>query len=253
MVLRKNRPGQRRIFGQNEASNAVAVRGLRHECIALVGGRLREAGWIDIAVDRFVDFRAGIERAQPGRQRRAGAFAGNVGLGDDEPVGEDRLLARFRRPAKRFRSGDGVHHRHNRFDVKNAAQRAVCGESLQDRARIGEPTGLDHDASEVGQLAALALDHHPAQRLLQVGAGDAAQAAVAEQHGLVGARPHERIVDAGRPELIDDDRGALPFRRCQKALEQRGLSGAEKAGDHGDRQPRSTLALEPAAELAGSG
>jgi len=45
----------------------------------------------------------------------------------------------------------------------------------------------------------------------------------------------------------------LPFRRCQKALEQRGLSGAEKASDYGDWQPRPTLALEPAAELAGSG
>jgi hypothetical protein len=45
----------------------------------------------------------------------------------------------------------------------------------------------------------------------------------------------------------------LPFRRFQKAFEQRGLSGAEKAGDYGDRQPRSTLALEPAAKLAGSG
>jgi hypothetical protein len=50
--------------------------------------------------------------------------------------------------------------------VKNAAQRTVCGEGLQDRARIREPAGLDHDASEVGQFAALALDHHPAQRLL---------------------------------------------------------------------------------------
>jgi hypothetical protein len=45
----------------------------------------------------------------------------------------------------------------------------------------------------------------------------------------------------------------LPFRRCQKALEQRCLSGAEKASDYGNRQPRPTLALEPAAELAGSG
>jgi hypothetical protein len=97
------------------------------------------------------------------------------------------------------------------------------------------------------------LDHHPAQRLLQVRAGDAAQAAVPQQHGFVGARSHECIVDAGRPEFIDDNRGALPFRRCQKALEQRGLSGAEKPGDYGDRQPRPTLALEPAAELAGSG
>ena len=66
---------------------------------------------------------------------------------------------------------------------------------------------------EGGDFAALALDHHAAQRLLQVGARDAAQAAVAEQHGLVGRRAHQRVVDAGRAELVDHHRGALPLRR----------------------------------------
>jgi hypothetical protein len=45
----------------------------------------------------------------------------------------------------------------------------------------------------------------------------------------------------------------LPFHRCQKTLEQRGLSGAKKTGDHCHRQTRAALSLEAAAKLANSG
>ena len=83
--------------------------------------------------------------------------------------------------------------------------------------RVGEARGLDHDALEIRQLAALALDHHAAQRMLQVAARDAAQAAIAEQHGLVGAVAHQRVVDAGRAEFVDHHRGALALRRRQEA------------------------------------
>ena len=44
---------------------------------------------------------------------------------------------------------------------------------------------------------------------LQIGAGNAAQAAIAEQHGLVGALAHQRVVDAGGAEFVDHHRGAL--------------------------------------------
>ena len=37
---REHRPRHRRVFGQHEADDAVAVRGFRHEGVALVGGRL---------------------------------------------------------------------------------------------------------------------------------------------------------------------------------------------------------------------
>ena len=55
-----------------------------------------------------------------------------------------------------------------------------------------------------GTDAALAVEHQPAQRDLQIGAGDAADAAVAEQHGLVGAVAHQRVVDADGAEFVDD-------------------------------------------------
>ena len=132
-----------------------------------------------------------------------------------------------------------------------AAERAIGGEGLQDRPGIGETGGFDHDAAERRYGAVLAIEHQAAQRRLQIGARDAADAAVAEQHGLLGAVAHQRVVDADGAELVDDDGGALPFRRSQKALQQRGLAAAEESGDDGHRNFGAALALKPAPERAG--
>src|SRR4029078_9717171 len=100
-------------------SDSVAVRSLRHECIALARRGLRKTGGIDVAVDRFINFPAVIERTQAGCQSCAGALAGDVSLGDYKSIGKDRLLACFRRPAEGFRSCDRIHDRHDSLYVKN--------------------------------------------------------------------------------------------------------------------------------------
>jgi hypothetical protein len=87
-----------------------------------------------------------------------------------------------------------------------------------------------------------------AQRNLQIGARGAADAAVAEQHGVFSGAAHQRIVDADGAEFVDDDSGAVSFRRCKKALQQRGFAGAKKSGDDGDRDAGAPRALEPPAE-----
>ena len=45
----------------------------------------------------------GLSARSRADERCGRAFAGDVGLGDDQPVGEDRLLARLRRPFERRR------------------------------------------------------------------------------------------------------------------------------------------------------
>ena len=95
--------------------------------------------------------------------------------------------------------------------------------------------------------------HHAAQGLLQIGAGDAAQAAVAEQHGLVGARSHQRVVDADRAELVDDDRGAWPSGVPGSCLSSVVLPAPRKPVITMTGSARAAFALEPAAELAGGG
>ena len=52
---------------QHEAADAVGVRGLGDEGIALIGGRLGQPAGIELAVDRFENFGARIERAQCAR------------------------------------------------------------------------------------------------------------------------------------------------------------------------------------------
>ncbi len=137
--------------------------------------------------------------------------------------------------------------------VELAAERLVGGKGLQDRARIGEAAGFDHDAGELREFSALALGDEAAHCDLQIGARGAADAAIAEQHRLVRARAHQDVVDADRAELVDDHRRAGPFRRGKKVPQQRGLAGAEKAGDHGHRDACPALAPQPATEFAGRG
>jgi hypothetical protein len=84
--------------GQDEAADAVTVRGLRYECIALIGGRLRKMARVKLAIHSFQNFSPLVEPAQLPAQRRRCALAGNIGLGDDQPVGKDRLFARLRGP-----------------------------------------------------------------------------------------------------------------------------------------------------------
>ena len=89
--------------------------------------------------------------------------------------------------------------------------------------------------------------------MLQIGARDAAQAAITEKHGLISTGTHQCVVDAGRTELIDDDGGAVALRRIKEALEKRCLSRTEKAGEYNDGDARSAFALESAAETPGGG
>jgi hypothetical protein len=98
----------------------------------------------------------------------------------------------------------------------------------------------------------LALGDQPAQRILEIGARIAAQAAIAKKGHLVSAAAQEGVIDASAAEFIDDDRGARAWRRGQKTANQRRLSGAEKAGDNGHRDARAARAFEPPPERAGS-
>ena len=132
---------------QHEAADAVAMRSLRHECVALVGRRLGQPAGVKFAIDGLENFGAGIERTQLRGERGGDAFAGDIGLGDHQAVREDRLLARLRRPAECIEPCLRIDHRHHRLDMKYASECAVGGESLQDRARIGEAAGLDDDAA----------------------------------------------------------------------------------------------------------
>jgi hypothetical protein len=96
--------------------------------------------------------------------------------------------------------------------VEFTAERAVGRECLQDRRRIGEPGGLNDDPRETRHQAAFAIDQKLTQCQLQIAPCDAADAAIAEQHGLFGAVAHQSVVNADGAEFIDNYRRPLPLR-----------------------------------------
>jgi hypothetical protein len=134
-----------------------------------------------------VYLRARIEVLQHRDQflRRLGI--GEVGFRHHDAIGQDRLLARLRRLFEVLQSRHRIDHGDHHLDGEFAAQCAVGGERLQNRADVSEPAGLDQHAAEMRNLPPIAVRDKLTQRDLQIGAGVAAQAAVAEQRDLVAA------------------------------------------------------------------
>src|SRR5712691_52045 len=152
-----------------------------------------------------------------------------VRLVDQDHVGERDLVLRLRGILEAVLEPPGVGHGDDRVELGLAAHRLVHEEGLGDRGRIGEPGGLHDDGVE----PALA-PHQAVDDAHEVAAHGAADAAVVHlEHFLVGA-DHQLVVDADLAELVDDDGELLPVRLGQDAVEQRGLAGAEIAGQHGD-------------------
>ena len=230
------------------------MNGLGREAVARgrCGSPFDQTIRIERAVDGGGDLGARIELREARRQRRGRGRIGKIGLRHDQAIRQHHLLARLRRPVEGFPARHRVDDRKRDLGVELGAERAVGRKRLQDRAGVGEAAGLDDDAAERRQQTAVAFGDEPAQRHLQVAARDAAGAAVAEQHRRLGAVAHQRIVDADRAELVDDDGGAAPLRAREERAHQSGLPGAEEAGDDGDRNAAAARVLHPAPERPGS-
>ena len=133
--------------------------------------------------------------------------------------------ASLSRSLEPFGVGDGD----DGVELGLAADVLVDEEGLRHRRRIGEAGGLDDDGVEL----ALA-PHQPVDDADQVAAHGAADAAVVHLEDFLVGADDEVVVDADLAELVDDDGELLAVRLGQDAVEQRGLAGAEIAGEHGD-------------------
>ena len=152
-----------------------------------------------------------------------------VGLVDDDDVGEGDLVLGLGRVLQPVLQPFGVGHRHDGVQLGLGADLLVHEEGLRHRRGVGEAGGLDDDGVEL----ALA-PHQPVDDAHQVAAHGAADAAVVHlEHFFVGV-DDQLVVDADLAELVDDDGEFLAVRLRQDAVEQRGLAGAEIAGEHGD-------------------
>src|SRR5262249_31268358 len=102
-------------------------------------------------------------------------------------------------------------------------------ESLRDWRRVGETRGLDNDGVKFAFSP-----HQPVDDADEVTAHRAADTAVVHfEHFFVGV-DHKFVVDAYLTKLVHDHGELLAVRLGQDAVKQRGLSGSEIAGEHGD-------------------
>src|SRR5580692_1310022 len=201
-----------------DVEDAVEIEGvaLQHFAQRDLGalGLVHPRVWID-AADARLDFGQLLGRHQ-------------VGLIDQDHVGKRDLVLGFRRVLQAVVEPFGVGDGHHRVELGAPSDVLVDEEGLRDGSRVGEASGLDDDGVEL----AFAF-HQPVEDAHQVAAHGAADAAVVHlEHFLVGA-DHELVVDADLAEFIDDDGVFLAVRLGQDAVEERGLAGAEIAGEHG--------------------
>ena len=171
-------------------------------------------------------------RIEPADARlQLGEFARRhqVGLVEQNDVGKGDLVLGLGRVLEPVLQPLGVGDGHHRIEFGLGADLLVHEEGLRHRRRVGQARRLDDDGVE------LALSpHQPVDDAHQVAAHGAADAAVVHlEHFLVGV-DHQLVVDADFAEFVDDDGVFLAVRLGQNAVEQRGLAGAEIAGEHGD-------------------
>ena len=155
-------------------------------------------------------------------------LAHQIGLVEQDHVGEGDLLLRLVALLELAEEVLGVDHGDDGVEPGTGLDLVVGEEGLRHRARVGQAGGLDQDAVEL----VLAL-HQAFEDADEVAAHGAADAAVVHlEHFLVGVH-HEVVVDAELAELVLDDGDVLAVLLAQDAVQQRGLAGAEKAGQHG--------------------
>ena len=170
----------------------------------------------------------GIDTANAGLDLGKLRLGDQVGLVEHDDVGKRDLVFRFGGVLETVAQPLCIGHRHDSVEAGVLLHVFVDEEGLRHGSRIGQSRRLDDNGVEL----ALAL-HQPVQDAHEVAAHGAADAAIVHlEHFLVGA-DDEVVVDADLAEFVDDDGVFLAVIFRQDAVQQRRLSGAEIAGQHG--------------------
>ncbi len=150
------------------------------------------------------------------------------------------LLAQVRCFAQIAGEIDPVDHGRQRIEAGHRRQALAAfvleGEGLRHRQRLGNTGGLDH------QIIETPFSGQPLHLFQQILAQRAANAAVAHLHQLfLGAVQAHLLVDQAGVDVdlahvVDDYRHPAAVAIIEYVVEHRGLAGAQKPGQHRDRQ-----------------
>src|SRR6185369_15240164 len=166
-------------------------------------------------------------------QRRDRLVVDEVGLADEDLVGEADLAARFLAAVELLVAVLGVDQRQDRVEQVGLGDLVVHEERLRDRAGVGQAGRLDDDALEV-ELALPLFLGQVGERRPEVLADRAADAAVVELDDLfLGVLDQDLVVDVLLAELVLDDGDLLAVRLGEHTLQERRFARAEEAGQDG--------------------
>ena len=125
---------------------------------------------------------------------------GKIGLGQHDAVGDRRLLHRFGMGIERGLAVDRIDHRDHAIEPVAQQQIGMRHRRVQHRRRIGEPGGFQQHAAERA-AAVVEIAQQRFQRVDQVAAHGAAQAARLQQHHVVADIFDQQVVER-RPRRI---------------------------------------------------
>ena len=152
-----------------------------------------------------------------------------IGLVEQDQVGEGDLLARFGRLLELAGDVLGVDDGHHAVERELAPDALVGIEALRHRRRLRQPGGFDDHGVELG-----AVFRELEQAAHQIAPHRAADAAVVHLHDLLVGGDQQVVVDTDLAVLVHDDRDAAAVIGGQDAIEQRRLTRAEKPGQDDD-------------------
>ena len=120
--------------------------------------------------------RSWVKYGQPRGERIEVLARRDIGLGDQEPVGDRRLLDRLGMRIELLQTVYPVDGGDDTVDYVMPGYEFIGHQRVQDRRRIGEAGGLDDDAPEGWQFAAHPPEPEVRQRFAQAVGNGAAQA-----------------------------------------------------------------------------
>jgi hypothetical protein len=128
-----------------------------------------------------------------------------------------------------------INHGHDAVDAEALGDEEVVHQRVDHRRRVGQPGRFDDDAADRLQLAPHAAHEQIGQAARQVAAHGAADAAGVEHDHVFVDLGDQMVVDGDLPNSLISTAALAISGWLQQMIEQRGLAGAEKAGEDGDR------------------
>ena len=168
------------------------------------------------------------------RSEQPGAGRGQIGLGDEDTIGNGDLACGLGVTGQGSLADDRVDQRDDCAKSQHMAEHRVGGKRVEDGRRIGQAAGLDDDAAEAPHLPGVPALDEAAHRRDDVQPAEAAEAAARHLQHLLVHSFDQKMVEPHLSGFVDDDGGIRHVRRCQNALQQARLAAAKEARQDGD-------------------